>query len=706
MMSFQAENFDPDFASPWEWAAMYRFHGLQVIPCYNPGEPKTGSSWKRPRLSEWETLQESLIPDASFERWYGRSGEYSARQNMGILTGRASGNTFVIDLDDHKGPSAAIWWRSVLLKHNHGIEPETWRQNTGGGGRQILFKARPDWHAPTNRTPIGVDIRGQGGFAVMPSSLHENGKHYEWALGCAPFDISIAEAPEWLLSEIELLVEQYGGDKGAGQRKAEHTASPHNDFDAFGNRVDGRETYMADCVWHAVLETYRSCPIMPSEAEQKTIAEEAYRAYERGVKSRLTGADKTALLEREGRGPSEFWSKWKATIRHWSGKVAAEANRPHPGQSSGSSNQYNEADFEAASEKAEEQAKTDPGALFEFLNVQQIKSMSDPKWLVDGLVIEEALGFVFGPPGCLKTFISLSMGLSFAVGMPDWWGRRIERQGAVVYVSSEGQSDLKFRIQAWEQKNKILADDSPFFLIRQTINFMKPDDVGKLVATVKAIAEIAKTSIAAVFVDTVSRVLPGADENLQKDMTLFVAACDAVRQRFKTTVIGVHHTSRNGNMRGSTVFPGAGDFLIEVNREEGAKHGSIKAAKIKAAEDGWEQAFTVEEVACGDIGGHTSLVVEATSEPLGQDTKPGWPDRNICLQIVAAIDEQWVAGKPWCFAHNSSRSAVANISKRWQLKRSLVADMLSTWTANGVIEESERSTRNHVKGYRVTGGLT
>jgi Txe/YoeB family toxin of Txe-Axe toxin-antitoxin module len=49
------------------------------------------------------------------------------------------------------------------------------------------------------------------------------------------------------------------------------------------------------------------------------------------------------------------------------------------------------------------------------------------------------------------------MGLSFAVGMPDWWGRRIERQGAVVYISSEGQSDLKFRIQAWEQKNQVLV---------------------------------------------------------------------------------------------------------------------------------------------------------------------------------------------------------------------------------------------------------
>ncbi len=704
MMAAFAEAFDPDFAGPADWAAMYRACGLQVIPCYMPDEVAVGVSWKRPRLSEWVTLQENLIPDASFERWYGKAGEYAARQNMGILTGRASGNVFVIDLDDQKGPSAAAWWHSVLAEHNNGIEPETWRQRTGGGGRQILFQARLNWHAPTNRTPIGVDIRGQGGFAVMPGSLHETGRHYEWSPGFAPFEIEIAPAPEWLLSAVEHLVEQYGGDKGAGPRKAaEQTSSPGNDFDSFGNRIDGREDKMTRVVWAAVIDLWRECPILPSEADQKTRAQTAYESYERGVKSRLVGSDKTESLEREGRGPSEFWKKWRAAIRQWDKDIAEEGRKPNPKQSS--SQRDTEAEFETASSKAEEQAKTDPNALFEFLDVNQIKNLADPQWLVSGLVVEHALGFIYGPPGCLKTFIALGMGLSFAVGMPDWWGRKIERQGAVVYISSEGQSDLKFRIQAWEQKNQVLADDSPFYLIRQTINFMNAEDVGKLIATVQAIATLAGVKVAAVFVDTVSRTLPGADENLQKDMTLFVAACDAVRQRFGATVIGVHHTSRNGNMRGSTVFPGAGDFLVEVNREEGAMHGSIKATKIKAAEDGWEQFFKVEKIDLGDIGAHKSLVVDAAPEAPKRTSGNGWPEADVLRQVIAAIDEQWCSGKPWCFATNSSRSAVANIAKRWHLKREIAADILATWVANGAIEEDERDTKNHVKGYRVTGGI-
>ncbi len=64
------EDFDPDFASPAEWAAMYRACGPQVVPCFMPGEVARSEAWKRPKLAEWATLQESLSPDATFERWY------------------------------------------------------------------------------------------------------------------------------------------------------------------------------------------------------------------------------------------------------------------------------------------------------------------------------------------------------------------------------------------------------------------------------------------------------------------------------------------------------------------------------------------------------------------------------------------------------------------------------------------------------------
>ena len=674
--------FDPDFAAPSEWAAEYRKHGLQVVPAHTAVK---GGEWKFPLLP-WGEFQNNLVSEAVFDRWYGVNGEHASRQNMGVITGRCSRNVFVIDLDDQKGPQAGEWWHGILEIHNSGIDPETVEQRTGGGGRQKLFRAPMDWVAPTNKTTINVDIRGQGGFAMTPPSRHESGRYYEWLPGRAPWEIPIANAPEWLLEEIEKLVEAHGGVSQSGRTR---TLSPGGDVNAFGGHEDGREEYMTKLVWAAVIGFRRDSPIPPGANERDAV----WADYERNTRSRIPddGRTNAERLEEEGRGPSLFANKWRRAVKKWDGKVAEEAAKPKPGEP--------DQDFETASAKVEEQAKGNPRVLFEYLSVNQIKQMADPDWLISGLVVEQALGFIFGPPGCLKTFIALDMALSFTVGMPDWWGRAIERKGAVVYISSEGQADLKFRIQAWEQHNKVLADDTPFYLIRQTINFMKADDVGKLLATVQAIADMAGVPVMAVFVDTVSRVLPGSDENLQKDMTLFVAACDAVRQRFGATVIGLHHTSRAGNIRGSTVIPGAGDFLIEVRREPGALIGSIFATKIKSAEDGWEQFFRVEKIDLPGIVPRTSLVVCPSDAP-PRDEGDGWPSTVVCREIIDAIDEQWRAGKPWCHAPNSSRSAIPNIMNRWNLERDLVKRMLEKWNANKVIEEDVLDKKNHIKGYR------
>lgn len=351
-----------------------------------------------------------------------------------------------------------------------------------------------------------------------------------------------------------------------------------------------------------------------------------------------------------------------------------------------------------AIELADDKAKPTGPPIFDYLDIKQIKAKADPVWLIDGMINEQSLGFVYGPPGSLKTFICLSLALSLTTQQPDWWERTILRHGAVVYLCREGTASLKFRIMAWEKHYGFLLDHAPFYLVERSINFLKPDDVNTLLATVQAIANAIALPIAAVFVDTVSRVLTGAKENSQEDMSIFVEACGAVQKAFECVVIGVHHTNKEGGFRGSSVMPGGGDFLIEVRREPGAMSGSLFAEKIKDAEDGWEQGFKVEKIELDNA--KSSLVVLPMQIAKGFGGNLGWPDRETCKQILKAIDDQWIAGNPWCYAKNSSRAAVPNIMKRWRLKRELVDDILKTWTANGVIVEGIRDTTDHIRGYR------
>jgi hypothetical protein len=679
--------FDPEFAAAADWARLYRSAGVQIVPCKN----------KVPRLKSWKEYQNALVPDAQFEAWYGQGGEFSQSFDMGALTGNASGRLLMIDLDLYKagGESAGRWWRGVLATHNNSMPLETWEQVTGGGGRQMFFTYPPGWRSAINaKTDINVDIRCQGGFAVLPPTQHASGNAYAWIEGSAPWEIDIAIAPDWLLEEVERLIREHGG--GGGVVQPTGNGEPHNaantatassaSFDAFGHQTDGRESFMRDLIYAAIIDWRRERYVMglddmPTEAESLAREAEKYLIYRKEIGLKAEESELPA-----NRGAEAFHKKWVGDMQKWHGKIAEEAKKP--GKSKGEYS-ANRGEFSPSA-----------GDVFEMLSVADIKAMPDPQWLVEGMVVEQALGFIYGPPGCLKTFIALNMALSLTTGKSTWWGRGIQRKGAVLYICSEGVKSLKFRIAAWEIHHKTPADAAPFKLIRQNINFMQTDDVNKLLRTVQA-AQAEMGPIAAVFVDTVSRVLPGAEENLQKDMTLFVAACDAVRQLFGATVVGLHHTNANGGFRGSTVMPGAGDFLIEVRREPGARAGSIYAKKIKDDEDGWEQPFKMIEVPLPGIVARTNVVVESDTPPEqregGNKEKASFDVRE---QILSELHRAWSAGNAWSHNFGSSRSGVKVVMKRWGLSRNAATEVLDTWLARDIIREEVYDTKNKSKGYR------
>ena len=69
----------------------------------------------------------------------------------------------------------------------------------------MFFLAPEGWSCPTcKNSELGVDIRGVGGFAMLPPSQHESGKSYGWVEDKEPWTIEIEEMPKWMCNEIDL----------------------------------------------------------------------------------------------------------------------------------------------------------------------------------------------------------------------------------------------------------------------------------------------------------------------------------------------------------------------------------------------------------------------------------------------------------------------------------------------------------------------
>lgn len=347
-----------------------------------------------------------------------------------------------------------------------------------------------------------------------------------------------------------------------------------------------------------------------------------------------------------------------------------------------------------------------PVDLFEVLSIADLRALPDALWIIDKIIPKAGLGFIYGPPGSYKTFVCCDLGLTLAYGCPQWLDKDIKHPGSVLYIANEGAAGLKNRITAWQTKAGVVDDTDRFRLIRKSMSFMDLADVARLERTVAAEVE-ARGAVDTIFVDTVSRVLPGADENLQKDMTIFVAACDRLREAFGATVIGVHHTNKQGEMRGSTVFLGQGDFVMRVEKDEGRLSGILTCEKQKEAEDGWKKAFTVAEQSwtpAGRIEASSSLVVTFGGEPYEETSVGEWPVRSTCSAILKEIDAAWTKGKPWsphARSQTEGRFAVRNISAAFSVPAKVAQDMIETWQRTETIGMDTFDQHTKQRGLRV-----
>lgn len=117
---------------------------------------------------------------------------------IGIATGPTAG-IWVLDIDIDTTKDG----RDTLadLETQHGQLPDTLTQLTPSGGEHRVF-IWPTSHdirnSQSGRIGAGLDVRGDGGYICAEPTTLDNGRAYEFDLGCD----TIADAPVWLLNLV------------------------------------------------------------------------------------------------------------------------------------------------------------------------------------------------------------------------------------------------------------------------------------------------------------------------------------------------------------------------------------------------------------------------------------------------------------------------------------------------------------------------
>ena len=262
-----------------------------------------------------------------------------------------------------------------------------------------------------------------------------------------------------------------------------------------------------------------------------------------------------------------------------------------------------------------------------LLGSAEIRLLTPITWRLKGVFPQSGLAAIFGPSGSGKSFLSLDMSACIAEGR-DWFGIRTAACD-VTYIQLEGEAGLRNRVAAWEKAHGRSLPPKLRF-IAQPFQLTSGSDL-------QGVLEVLPKG-GVVFIDTLNRAAPTADENSSKDMGFILEAAKRLSREMDSLVIVVHHTGKDvvRGMRGHSSLFAALDGAIEVSRDAtGRRAWSI--AKSKDGGDDKTVRFTLRTHILGqDADGDdiTSCTVEPDASAIFVIKQPSGKSQQAALATL------------------------------------------------------------------------
>ncbi len=377
-------------------------------PLANPG--------KHPLVS-WGELQHRVPTEDDVRSWWARWPD----ANIGMATGALSG-LVVLDSDGFDAYTAVL--------SRGGVEP-TPTVTTGKSNGFHWYLKHPGElvrNFAGDRGVEGLDFRGDGGYVVLPPSLHQTGAFYQWHISLE--EMEPRDIPSWLL---DLLTDK----SRTNGTVAEDARTPID----IGSVLNG----------------------VPEGQRDDTLYRTACRLRSDNVP--IDYAD--LLIRQAARNCSPPFSE----------EIAAAKVREA----------YRQFAPTIVLGGAKEEPETSlPKERFRLYTAAEMKNRQPPESLVEGVLFKNSLAALRGGEGTFKSFQALDMALSIAAGLP-WQGRAIF-QGPTLYISAEGSAGLKLRIEAWERSRACPLPETCFFL-PEAVQFLRDGDIATIVEMIERLPE-------------------------------------------------------------------------------------------------------------------------------------------------------------------------------------------------------------------------
>jgi hypothetical protein len=235
----------------------------------------------------------------------------------------------------------------------------------------------------------------------------------------------------------------------------------------------------------------------------------------------------------------------------------------------------------------------------------------DRDYLVKGWLDRGCTSILYGQSNTGKTFLAVDLAHAISKGLT--WGGRKVRRGRVLYIAAEGGGGFANRVAALDQPE--------FFVLMAPVVLTGKDSQGQfLIEVMKHLGETGGKPFDFVVIDTMARVMGGADENAAPDIADLMRNVATLQRATGAHVLIVHHSGKDTakGARGHSSLRAAVDTEIELTRDDDTGVISAQLTKQRDGPTGYRFDYHLRQIELGrDQDGDqvTTCVVEPTDRP-------------------------------------------------------------------------------------------
>ena len=306
---------------------------------------------------------------------------------------------------------------------------------------------------------------------------------------------------------------------------------------------------------------------------------------------------------------------------------------------------------------------------------------ADRAWLVRDLIPETGKGLAAGQWGAGKTFGVLDLGSSVMTGTP-FAGKRVLRQGGVLFIAAEGAHEIPIRLRGIVQGK--LGPDAPerlpFAWIEECPRLLDADAVPQLITVAKMaaehMAEVFDLPLALIVIDTVAAGAGFMDENSAAEAQRVMNAMEALSHQTGAFVLGVDHFGKavETGTRGSSAKEAAADVVLAMlaSRDEAGTISNTRMAirKVRGGRCGYEVPYALEVITVGETYDRepiTTCIVNWQTDRISAAAvavaKERWPTSLKVFRqaFTAALDEHGI--RAWPFGSTGAEHRAAAVER-------------------------------------------